>query len=77
MSELSEGELLEAAGVPAEQPAIERLCEAHFYIGSLRLIESDRDGAVQAFRQCIEQGATSFYEHHSARSELRALGEDL
>ena len=77
VSELSEGELLEAARVPAEQPAIERLCEAHFYIGSLRLIESDRDGAVQAFRQCIEQGATSFYEHHSARSELRALGEDL
>ena len=76
-TELSEGELLEAAQVPAEQPATERLCEAHFYIGSSRLIESDRDGAVRAFRQCIEQGATSFFEHHSARSELRALGEDL
>ncbi len=76
-TELSEGELLKAARVPAEQPATERRCEAHFYIGSLRLIESDRDGAVRAFRQCTEQGATNFYEHHSARSELRALGEDL
>lgn len=76
-TELTEVELLEAARVPAEQPAIERLCEAHFYIGSLRLIEGDRDGAVRAFRQCLKQGATSFYEHHSARSELRALGEDL
>ncbi|MEE9129849.1 MAG: tetratricopeptide repeat protein [Phycisphaerales bacterium] len=76
-TELSEGDLLKAARVPAGQPATERLCEAHFYIGSLQLIESDRDGAVRAFRLCTEQGATSFYEHHSARSELRALGEDL
>ncbi|MEE8154009.1 MAG: tetratricopeptide repeat protein [Phycisphaerales bacterium] len=76
-TELSEGELLKAAQVPAGQPATERLCEAHFYIGSLQLIEGDRDGAVRAFRQCIEQGATRFFEHHSARSELRALGEDL
>ena len=77
VNELSAGELIEAARVRAEQPATERLCEAHFYIGSLRLIEGDRDSAVRAFRQCIEQGATGFYEHHSARSELRALGEDL
>ncbi len=76
-TELSEGELLEAAQLPAAQPATERLCEAHYYIGSLQLIDGDRDGAVRAFRQCTEQGTTNFYEHHSARSELRALGEDL
>ena len=77
LHDLTEGELLKAAQLSTQRPTAERLCEANFYVGSLRLVEGNRDGAVKAFRNCIKQGATGFYEHNSARSDLRTLGEDL
>jgi tetratricopeptide (TPR) repeat protein len=69
----SQEELLAAAEAPARQPSAQRLCEAFFYAGSVRLVTGDEAGAAELFRRSVGTGERRFYEYHSARTELRSL----
>ena len=51
----------------------ERLCQANYYAGTLRLLEGDEDQARMYFTSCLETGAKQYREFASAAAELRAL----
>jgi lipoprotein NlpI len=71
--QMSEISFLETANHPNIQTAKEQFCEAYFYIGSKRLIEEDKPGAVDYFKKCKTTNLTDFEEYQSAASELLSL----
>ena len=50
-----------------------RWCEAHYYLGSMRLLAKDTRGARYAFQEALATGQTAFTEHTLARAELDRL----
>ena len=50
-----------------------RWCEAHFYLGSMRLLAKDTRGARYAFQEALASGQSAFTEHTLARAELDRL----
>jgi hypothetical protein len=71
--QLPEADLLQAAVNKNPQTDHEQHCEAYFYAGSLRLIEKDKTGAADFFKQCLGTGVNTFEEYESASAELMAL----
>ncbi|MBA4136035.1 MAG: hypothetical protein C0518_01810 [Opitutus sp.] len=72
--EISEDSLFLTAQnmVPAsERPG--RLCEAHFYLGSARLIAGDLEAARYHLREADRSKQFAYTEHTLARAELRRL----
>jgi lipoprotein NlpI len=67
---LSNEELLFAE---AGQDPRERLCQANFYAGTLRLLDGDEEQARMYFTTCLETRSTQYREFASAAAELRAL----
>ncbi len=67
---LSNEELLFAE---AAQDPRERLCQANYYAGTLRLLDGDEEQARAYFNTCLETGSTQYREYASADAELRAL----
>jgi lipoprotein NlpI len=47
------------------------LCEAHFYAGSVKLVDRDSAAATKHFQQCVETDVWNFTEHTSAGAELK------
>jgi lipoprotein NlpI len=67
---LSNEELLfDAASVDPK----ERLCQANYYAGTLRLLDGDEEQARIYFLSCLETRSTEYREFASAAAELRAL----
>lgn len=72
--EISEDELFLAAqnSVPAAaRPG--RFCEAHFYLGSVRLLDGDVDAARHHLREAGAGSPSDFAEHTLARAEFGRL----
>jgi lipoprotein NlpI len=65
--------VLDAARDGASGKALARLCEANFYIGQLKLLRGDTDGARQYFRDAVATNAVMRFEHSSAQHELNRL----
>jgi tetratricopeptide (TPR) repeat protein len=63
----SEQELESAAKTPGER------CEAAFYIGSVKLIEGDREAARTRFEECLKTQKRTFLEYVSAAAALETL----
>ena len=51
-------------------------CEAQFYIGEWRLLQDDRDAAVEALKASAETCPKTFIEYEGARAELKRLGKE-
>jgi ankyrin repeat protein len=66
----TESNFLATADSPNPQKAKEQHCEANFYIGSKRLVEGDKLGAIDFFQKCKDSNLTDFEEYQSATSEL-------
>jgi lipoprotein NlpI len=69
---LSNEEMLFAAAEPDQK---ERLCQANFYAGTLRLLDEDEEQARMYFDACLETRSTQLREYASAEAELRALNK--
>jgi tetratricopeptide (TPR) repeat protein len=66
--------LLAAAATADEAATRGRLCEAHFYIGSVHMIEARPAEAAESFRRCIDTAMRDLPEFASARAGLERLG---
>lgn len=75
LGDLSSTDLLEIAQSDKPLQTAQRKCEACFYIGSASLIQGNNKQAAEYFKQSMQTKVTTFYEYHSATTELRALGE--
>ncbi len=73
LGDSTEEELLEYAAGDAWQPAKEKLCEAYFYAGSVRLMAGDADTAAEYFQRAMDTRMFMYYEFNSAQEELRRL----
>jgi lipoprotein NlpI len=71
--QLTESNFLEAANGPDLPTSKGQHCEACFYIGSKRLVDGDKMGAVEFFKKCKSTGMTDFEEYQSAVRELFRL----
>lgn len=69
-------ELLQKAMTGADEAVrSERLCQAHFYIGQVRLGRGDLKAAQGAFEASLATNVLWFPEHGMARRELERLGK--
>ena len=68
-----EAKLLKRAKSKDAKKQKERLCEAHYWIGSKKLIANDAKGAREHFRKCVATGVTDFLEYTSAQVELKRM----
>jgi len=73
LGELTEEQLLQAAGNNGKRDTQFNLCDAHFYCGIVRLIREDGRGAKAHFQKCIETNCMQLYDWSSAQAELRHL----
>jgi tetratricopeptide (TPR) repeat protein len=71
--ELTEPAYLAAMTSLADEDEDEARAEAFFFAGEMRLLASDREGAVGLLREALKTGARSFYAYDSARVELESL----
>jgi tetratricopeptide (TPR) repeat protein len=71
--DVSEKDFWMVAGGGNEQQMRNQRCEACFYVGTLRLIDGDKSTAADYFTKCLETGAKSLHEYHSAVAELAIL----
>lgn len=46
------------------------VCEAHFYVGQVHLLDADRPKAIMEFRRALEICPVTYVEHTAAKSEL-------
>ncbi len=71
---VEEEKLLEQAEDTEDFDELEgRRCQAHFYLGLLRLIEGKADSAAQHFRESTSAGAPEYVEHTLALGELKRI----
>ena len=54
---------------------IGEICEAHFYVGQLYLLNGDRPRARNEFRRALGTCPTTYVEHTAADMELQKLGQ--
>jgi len=73
--EIPDTKLLELTASDDETRRREQQCEAHFYIGTVKLIGENREQALAHLKQCVATGATENPAYKSAQSHLRRLGE--
>jgi tetratricopeptide (TPR) repeat protein len=59
------------SGSPGE--ATGRLCEAHYYLAQLRLIEGDRSSARKHFEAALATNEINYLEHQGSVGELQRL----
>lgn len=52
---------------------IGEICEAHFYIGQVHLLNDDRSKAMTEFRRALAACPATYVEHTAADMELRAF----
>ncbi|MEK7468531.1 MAG: tetratricopeptide repeat protein [Planctomycetota bacterium] len=71
--EFPEQELLLTARTGDEKTRKERTCEATFYAGVAREAAGDDSGALDRFRECVENAVPGFVEPDMARAELKRL----
>jgi lipoprotein NlpI len=71
--QVAENDFLKAADNPNPQTSDEQRCEAFFYVGSKRLVEGDKMGAVEYFKKCLLTNVRDFEEFQSAEAELHFL----
>ena len=76
LGSLSADELLKAAEAGDQKATRSQKCEAHFYIGSLLLIQGDKVKAKDHFKKCLETDEKTFPEYMSARAGLKRLEKD-
>jgi tetratricopeptide (TPR) repeat protein len=62
-----------AEGTADEKERNGHLCEAAFYVGTLRLVAGDKFAARTLFKQAAATPNTTFVEHVLARAELQKL----
>lgn len=67
-----EQSLLEAATDLGSPPA-ERICQAHFYAGTIRLIHGEKETATRHFQLCKTTGCTNSASYASALAELKFM----
>jgi len=77
LGDLNEVELLEYLNETGSVPDPNIAVEGYYYIGMMRLLAGDRDGAIEFFRHSIATEVYNYYEYHGAVAELRALGEPV
>ena len=65
--------LAAAASTQADETRRGRQCEAHFYLGSVKLIDGQATKAEESFRQCLGTGMRGFVEFASAEGILQRL----
>jgi len=70
---ITEAKLLESAQSDDAQKQSGQLCEAHFFVGSVKLIGGDKAAAITHFEKCIATDRTEFAEYRSANAELSRL----
>lgn len=74
--EISQKEMLDAAGSGNEQTRLEHTCEAFFYAGQVRLAKDEKQEAQKLFEECANTGMRNFTEHQCARIELYKLQQE-
>ena len=70
---ISEQDLLRAAKKPDNENALERICEAHFYMGEYHAAKGDTQKARAEFEEVLKTNVKDFVEYKFARSELKRL----
>jgi serine/threonine protein kinase len=70
---LSEGELLKPRGEPLSQLG---LCQAHLWIGMVRLSDGDRNAARESFEKCVATRWPSTWIKQLARAFLARMDHD-
>jgi tetratricopeptide (TPR) repeat protein len=73
--EVDEPQLLSAARHRGEEPAIGQQCEADYFIGILRRLRGDTDGARASFEKCLATDQKDYFEYSFAKAELARLAE--
>jgi lipoprotein NlpI len=71
--DLSEEALVQVIRTSGENEARERLTEALFYVGELRLAEGDAERARRHFASVVNLRVLNFVEYGMARAELRKM----
>lgn len=51
----------------------QRECVAYFFLGALRLIKDDRNGAAEYFRKALATGVSTYRQYWAAEMELKKL----
>jgi TPR repeat protein len=75
IGEIPDTKLLELAASDNETKQRGQQCAAHFYIGVVKHLDSDKATAIKHLKQCIATGATDHPAYQSAQSHLRRLDE--
>lgn len=70
---ISEQDLLRAAKKPDNENALERMCEAHFYMGEYYAAKGELQKARAQFEEALKTTVKDFVEYKFARSELKRL----
>jgi lipoprotein NlpI len=71
--QLTEMDLFKAAENDDQEKWSAQQCEAHFYVGTKRLVEGDTATAVGHFEKCVATGRKEFSEYQMAVTELQRL----
>jgi lipoprotein NlpI len=65
--------LAAAAAVSDPEKAKDQFCEAWYYIGTKRLLDGDKTGAIAAFQFSLATGRIDFFEYVLSRATLQRL----
>jgi tetratricopeptide (TPR) repeat protein len=71
---IEEKELLSATAADRPYQEIQKRSEAWYYCGEKRLLSGNKDGAAEAFRNCVSAGARGDVERSIAIWRLKNLG---
>ncbi|MFN7973428.1 MAG: tetratricopeptide repeat protein [Acidobacteriota bacterium] len=66
--------LMAAAAKGDEAKAVDRLCEAHFYLAERALLAGETGSAKEHFQKCVATGKSDFWEYQCAAIALEGLG---
>jgi len=75
LGEIDDARLLELTELGDAGKRSARVCEAYFYIGTLKLLAGDREAAVTCFKKSRDTGETTYLVHRSAIMELQRLAK--
>jgi lipoprotein NlpI len=76
LGRVSEQSLVTAAQLTDREPSAAQLCEAYFYAGARRIVQSDRIGARECFGKSAATDAPTTAERISAAAELAFMGPE-
>lgn len=75
LGDLDESALFEGTRASFPRIAKERESQAHYHVGTRRLLQGGGRSAARTFRDCLDLGIPSLFESSLARAELRSLEE--